>query len=80
MAVIHEDGPALIESHLHGHVIERSIGTQFSPCHEGSYLPISKDWCFSSELSLRGQLPATADESVLPRFVQRVFLLIQGTL
>ena len=35
---------------------------------------------FLSELSLLGQLPARADEYVLPRFVQRVFLLKGGTI
>ena len=79
LAVIHKDNPTSIESHLHSHMIERCVGTRFTPCHERSYLPTSKDWCFWSELSLLGQLPARADESVLPRFVQRVFLLIGET-
>ena len=38
--------PHRSESHLHGHMIKRCIGTRFSPCHEGLYLPTSKDWCF----------------------------------
>ena len=44
---------------------------------EGHYILY---WSFTSKLSFLGQLPARADESVLPRFVQRVFLLIGGTL
>ena len=80
LAAIHKDDPTSIESHLHGHMVERCVGTRFTPCHEGSYLTTWKDWCFLSELSLLGQLPARADEPVLPRFVQRVFLLKGGTI
>ena len=63
--------------HLHGHVIKGSIGTQFSPSHQGLYFPTSKDWCFTSELFLLGQMPARADES---SFVHRVFLPISRNL
>ena len=51
LAAVHRDDPTSIKSYLHGHVIEWCVGTRFTPCHEGSYLPTSKDWCFWSELS-----------------------------
>ena len=72
LTTIRKDDLTSTKSHFVRPCVWRKHSTRFSPCHEGSYLPTSKDLRFTSELFLLVQLPVTADESV--------FLFTGGTL